>query len=84
MYRLTPPTSKEAWPVADRLFGRVGAPRGVSLLVTGPIVVAVQFPSQEEQAEADRVYLGGHEYEISDIDAQVLIDAGYGDCLEEI
>jgi hypothetical protein len=36
-------------------------------------------PSQDELAAASYYFLGGHEYEISDYQAQVLIDAGYGD-----
>jgi hypothetical protein len=36
-------------------------------------------PSQDDLAAASYYFLGGHEYEISDYQAQVLIDAGYGD-----
>ena len=54
-------------------------PRGQSLLVTGTTVVMTQTPSQDDLAAASYYFLGGHEYEISDGQAQVLIDAGYGD-----
>ena len=32
----------------------------------------------------DAYYLGGHEYILSDEEAQVLIDAGYDECLSDI
>ena len=53
--------------------------RGQSLLVTGTSVVMTQTPSQDDLAACSYYFLGGHEYEISDYQAQVLIDAGYGD-----
>ena len=54
-------------------------PRGQSLLVTGTTVVMTQTPSQDDLAAASYYFLGGHEYTISDYQAQVLINAGYGD-----
>jgi len=46
-------------------------PRGVSLLVNGTTVT-------DDLAAASYYYLGGHEYTISDYEANVLINAGYG------
>ena len=54
-------------------------PRGVSLLINGTTVSAEQTPSQDDLAAASYYYLGGHEYTISDAQATVLINAGYGD-----
>ena len=54
-------------------------PRGQTLIVNGTSVVMTQTPSQDDLAAASYYFLGGHEYEISDGQAQVLIDAGYGD-----
>ena len=54
-------------------------PRGVSLLVNGTTVTATQTPSQDDLAAASYYFLGGHEYTISDAQATVLINAGYGD-----
>jgi len=54
-------------------------PRGVSLLVNGTTVTESQTPSQDDLAAASFYYLGGHEYTISDYEANVLINAGYGD-----
>lgn len=80
-YVLTPPTVSEAAERTHRLFQRVPIPRGISLLVTGSTVVEQRWPTIEEQRDADVTYLGGHVYVLSDDQAQVLIDAGYGDCL---
>ena len=52
--------------------------RGVSLLINGTTVTATQTPSQDDLAAANYYYLGGHEYTISDYEANVLINAGYG------
>ena len=59
-------------------------PRGQSLLVTGTTVVMTQTPSQDDLAAASYYFLGGHEYTISDGQAQVLINAGYGDYVTPI
>lgn len=56
-------------------------PRGVSLLVTGTTVTENMTPSQDDLAAADYYFLGGHEYTLSDYQAQVLTNAGYGDYL---
>jgi hypothetical protein len=54
-------------------------PRGQTLIVNGNSVVMTQTPSQDDLAAASYYFLGGHEYTISDAQAQVLINAGYGD-----
>jgi len=59
-------------------------PRGVTLLVNGTTVTATRFPYQDDIADADAVYMGGHNYEVDDQAAQILINAGYGDYLEPI
>ena len=53
--------------------------RGQTLIVNGTNVTLTLTPSQDDLAAASYYFLGGHEYEISDYQAQVLIDAGYGD-----
>jgi hypothetical protein len=52
--------------------------RGQSLLVTGTTVVMTQTPNQDDLAACSYYFLGGHEYTISDAQATVLINAGYG------
>ena len=59
-------------------------PRGVTLLVTGTSVAENRTPSQDDLADADTYYLGGHNYTIDDAAAQILIDAGYGDYLTPV
>lgn len=53
--------------------------RGVSLLINGTTVTESQTPSQDELAAANFYYLGGHEYIISDYEANLLINAGYSE-----
>ena len=53
--------------------------RGQTLIVNGTQVTLTLTPSQDDLAAASYYFLGGHEYTISDYQAQVLIDAGYGD-----
>jgi len=81
-YLLQPPTVMEGPIGFGVLFSRYDQPRGVSLLVTGTDVVEQRYPDQDMMLAADVTYLGGHEYVITDEAAQILIDAGYGDCVE--
>lgn len=59
-------------------------PRGYSLLVTGSTVTENQTPSQDDLAAADYYFLGGHNYDITDEQAAVLIAAGYSEWLTPI
>ena len=59
-------------------------PRGITFIVNGTTVTTEQTPSQDTLDAADAYYLGGHEYIISDADAQILIDAGYSSYLTQI
>lgn len=52
-------------------------PRGVTLLVNGTTVTESRTPYQNDLADADTYYLGGHAYTLTDEEAQILIDAGY-------
>jgi hypothetical protein len=64
----------------NRLFLRVKLDRGVSLLEGPPGQFrAARFPTQDEIAASQpRFYMGGHEYEVSDLDKADLIAAGVG------
>jgi hypothetical protein len=53
--------------------------RGQTIIVNGTNVYLTLTPSQDDLAAASYYFLGGHEYEISDYQAQVLIDAGLSD-----
>jgi hypothetical protein len=59
-------------------------PRGISLLVNGTTVTENRTPSQDDLADADAYYLGGHAYTLNDQEAQILIDAGYSDYLTPV
>jgi hypothetical protein len=59
-------------------------PRGYSLLVNGTTVTEIQTPYQNDIEEADACYMGGHEYILTQAEAQILIDAGYSDYLTPI
>lgn len=59
-------------------------PRGVTLIVNGTQVTETLYPYQNTLADADWYILGGHNQEITDAQAQILIDAGYGDYVEHI
>ena len=59
-------------------------PRGVTLLINGTTVTENRTPSQDDLANADTYYLGGHNYTLTDEQAQILIDAGYSDYLTPV
>lgn len=59
-------------------------PRGVSLIINGTNVTENRTPSQDDLADADAYYLGGHAYTLTDQEAQILIDAGYSDYLTPV
>lgn len=59
-------------------------PRGISLLVSGSTVTQNQTPSQDDLAAADYFFLGGHNYDITDEQAAVLIAAGYSEWVTPI
>jgi len=59
-------------------------PRGVTLLVNGTTVTESRTPYQDDLANADTYYLGGHAYTLTDAEAQILIDAGYSEYLTPV
>ena len=54
-------------------------PRCLTFLINGTTVTTNMTPSQDDLADADYYYLGGHEYTVSNEVAQILINAGYAD-----
>lgn len=81
-YLFRPPVVWEGPLSLGPLFYRYDTPKGVSVLVTDGICQAVRFPSQDECAAADVVYLGGHEYVVDNDAALVLAECGFGPNLE--
>lgn len=58
--------------------------RGVTLIVKDGVVEATLYPYQNTLADADFYILGGHNQEITDEQAAILIANGYGDYVEPI
>jgi hypothetical protein len=58
--------------------------RGKTLIVNGTQVEETLYPYQNTLADADAYYLGGHVYTLTDAEAQILINAGYGSYLTPI
>lgn len=69
------------WRPSNRLRYRIGI--GDSMLRIGGIWRAVDSPSIELQATADRVYFGGRIYTIPSDEATQLIEQGFGDLVSE-
>ncbi len=78
MPTLTPPTVDDPIESDHPMWGRYKLTRGVTLLVSGATVTAVQYPAQEDLGAYDFVYLGGRAHVISTDEAAVLTAAGYG------
>ncbi len=74
----TPPTVDEGLDTHHGLFRYYKLRRGVTVLVTGTDVRAVQYPTQDDLDAADAAYLGGHVHLLEPSAAAILIAAGYG------
>ena len=59
-------------------------PRAVTCIINGTTVTTSMTPDQDTLADAEYYYLGGHEYDIPDNVAQILINAGYSDYVTNI
>lgn len=76
-YVLIPPTIEEGPIGGHRLFYFYKMLRSISVLKIDGQYVEIREPSQDEIALATEVYIGGHEYPVSDAVAAELIAAGY-------
>lgn len=76
-YVLIPPTVEEGPIGGHRLFYFYKMLKGISVLKIDGQYVEYRDPSQDDIALATEVYLGGHEYPVSDAIAAALIAAGY-------
>lgn len=77
MYQFTTPYIEEGVQTGHRLFDRMRFRKGLTVLKLGSEYVELRFPSQDELAEANLYYLGGHVYTVSDSEAADLVSAGY-------
>lgn len=78
MPTLVTPTYDENLWTSHPLFSRYRLPRGITLAVTGAIVVELRYPFQGDLDQYDHVYQGGHVHDITDAEATILTNAGYG------
>ena len=83
-YIFLTPTVEEGPIGGHRLFEFYKQPRGVTIIKYDGEYYEMRYPSEDEFVDADAVYVGGHEYVVSDAEAADLTDAGYGDNLTEI
>lgn len=72
-----PPTVSEGPIGGHRLFYFYEMDRGVSVLKIDGQYVEIRTPSQDDEALATEVYIGGHEYLVSDEVAAELTAAGF-------
>lgn len=77
-WRFITPTVSEGPAGLDPLFRRLKLDRGVTILVTAGVYRSLRFPTQDEMAAADTVYMGGHEYDVDDTTKAALIAANVG------
>jgi hypothetical protein len=83
-YILNPPTVREGPAGFGRLFYRYPVHRGDTLLVTDGVVTRVRTPSIDEFNAAQQVYQGGHVYELSQAEHDLLVAAGYADYITTV
>ena len=84
MYLLTPPT--ESYKTGSHsLWGRISHTRGFALVVytDGRVTALREAPSATEESVLWS-WPGGRTYEITDEQAEVLIEAGYSANVEEV
>lgn len=64
------------------LVGRYGIDTGKTVIVKNGEVTITDYPYQDELEAADFYLLGGHNYQLTDAQAQTLINAGHSELVE--
>lgn len=82
-YLFTTPTVQENQAGGGPLFARYKIDRGVTVLRKDGIYSSYRYPSQQQIAEADEIYMGGTETIIDQATAQALTEQGYGAYITE-
>ena len=82
-YILTTPTEEYGPAGGGRLFIRYRLTRAISLMRNNGVWSEIRFPTEDIIKAADKFYVGGSEYEISQPTYQSLIDQGYGAYVRE-
>ena len=83
-YTFKTPTVQEGPIGGHRLFDFYTQARGVTVIKYNDEYIELRYPSEDDFVDADAVYVGGHEYVVSDAEAADLTAAGYGDNLTVI
>jgi hypothetical protein len=76
-YLFKPPTVEEGPAGFGRLFWRYRIARANTILVYGTAVASERTPGVDHTQVADFCYLGGHEYYLSTVEYNILVNAGY-------
>lgn len=74
----TPPTYEMPFGVVTGLYRFFTFPKGIAVLVSGTTVTENKYPFQGDLESYDYVYLGGYSHPITDAEATILTNAGYG------
>lgn len=77
-YRFATPSIAGERDISHPLWRRLRHDVGVAVLLIDGFYRQVQNPGTDDLASAAEVYLGGHEYHVSDAVAAALTTAGYG------
>lgn len=77
-YRFVTPSIPGVRDLSHPLSRRLRHDVGVAVLLIGGFYTQVQNPGSDDLASATEVYLGGHEYHVSNAVAAALTTAGYG------
>jgi hypothetical protein len=67
----------EPWPLKDRFWRRWTSARGRAVLINGSTVTISSGITEDEMAEADYAYVGGHVYTVDNATAAVLTSLGF-------
>jgi hypothetical protein len=76
-YLFAPPTVEYGPAGGHWLFWRYSLKRGVTVYKIGNSWYEEEYPSQDDLDIADAVYLGGHEYTVTEAEKNDLEAAGY-------
>jgi hypothetical protein len=83
-YTFVTPTLEIGPAGGHRLFEFYTLDVGITIVKFNGEYQEFVYTDEDFLSACDKVYRGGYEYEVSDEDAQELIDAGYEDYLTEI
>lgn len=77
-YLFTPPAVRRPVSLSDRLWSRFHYQVGQALIKKDGFYTLGEVVTDEQVADADAAYLGGHTYLVADDEASALTAAGYG------